>query len=341
MMKIIVDAFGGDNAPLEIIKGCVEAAQEYKDVQIIMTGNENIIRHVAKQNNICLDGLQIVTTNSVISMHDAPNCVLKEKADSSMAVGLQMVAKGEADGFVSAGNSGALTFGASMIVKRIKGIKRAAFAASVPKMNGHMLLLDSGANVDCRPEMLYQFGIMGAVYMEKVMGIQNPRVGLANVGEEEHKGTELYQETYQLLKADPRINFVGNVEARDMPNDVADVIVADGFTGNMILKTYEGVGMFVLKMMKDVFYKSTKNKLAGAMIKGDLDGMKKTMNYHETGGAPVMGATKPIFKAHGSSKAVTVKNAIRLTRDYIANDVVGVITDAVKREKRSLEKHED
>lgn len=328
-MKIIVDAFGGDNAPLEIIKGCAEAINEL-DVDIILTGDEEVIRRVAKNHNIPLYRMEIVNTNSVITMEDHPGSVLKEKSDSSMAEGLRLVAKGVGDAFVSAGNSGALTVGTSMIVKRIKGIKRVAFGAILPRDNGNMLLLDSGANVECRPDMLYQFGLMGSIYMEKVMGVKNPRIALANVGEEEHKGSTLYQETYQLLKADPSLNFVGNIEGRDMPGDVADVIVADGFTGNMILKTYEGVALFVLKMVKDVFYKSTKNKLAAAVIKSDLNGLKKAMDYNETGGAPIMGALKPVFKAHGSAKANTLKNAIRLTKEYVANNVVSVISQSVK-----------
>lgn len=328
-MKIIVDAFGGDNAPLEILKGCAEAIREY-DVDIILTGDEEVIRRVAKNHDIPLYRMEIVNTTSVIAMEDNPGVVMKEKSDSSMAEGLRLVAQGVGDAFVSAGNSGALTVGTSMIVKRIKGIKRVAFGAVVPSASGSMLLLDSGANVECRPEMLHQFGVMGSIYMEKVMGVSNPRIGLANVGEEEHKGSTLYQEAYQLLRNDPSLRFVGNVEGRDMPGGAADVIVADGFTGNMILKTYEGVALFVLQKMKDVFYKNMKTKLAAAVIKNDLYALKKTMDYNETGGAPIMGAMKPVFKAHGSAKANTLKNAIRLTKEYVANRVVDIISESVK-----------
>lgn len=329
-MKIIVDAFGGDNAPLEILKGCVEAVNEL-DVDILLTGNEETIRRVAKNHNIPLYRMEIVNTQSVITMEDSPNVVLKEKADSSMAVGLKLLAEGKGDAFVSAGNSGALTVGTSMIVKRIRGIKRVAFGAILPRDSGSILLLDSGANVECRPEMLHQFGMMGSIYMEKVMGVKNPRIALANVGEEEHKGSALYQETYQLLKHEPSLNFIGNIEGRDMPGNTTDVIVADGFTGNMILKTYEGVALFVLQMVKDVFYKNMKNKLAAAVIKNDLKGLKKSMDYNETGGAPIMGATKPVFKAHGSAKANTLKNAIRLTKEYVANNVVDIIAQSVAK----------
>lgn len=335
-MKIIVDAFGGDNAPLEIIKGCAEAVREL-DVDIVLTGDEETIRRVAKNHRIPLHRMEIVSTKSVITMEDHPSVVLKEKSDSSMAEGLRLVAEGKGDAFVSAGNSGALTVGTTMIVKRIKGIKRVAFGAILPTQKGNMLLLDSGANVECRPEMLHQFGIMGSIYMEKVMGVKNPKIGLANVGEEEHKGSDLYVETHQLLKNDPNLNFVGNVEGRDMPSGVADLIVADGFTGNMILKTYEGVALFVLGMVKNVFYKSTKNKLAAAVIKKDLYDLKKSMDYNETGGAPIMGALKPVFKAHGSAKANTVKNAIRLTKEYVSNQVVDIISQSVAQVKSQKE----
>ena len=331
-MKIIVDAFGGDNAPLEILKGCAEAVEAY-DVDIILTGNEKVIRRVAKENKISLHRMEIAHTDCVLTMEDHPNAVRKEKKDSSMALGLRMVAEGKGDAFVSAGNSGAMTVGTSTIVRRIKGIKRVAFGAVIPSATGNMLLLDSGANAECRADMLHQFALMGKIYMERVMGVQDPKIGLANVGEEEHKGSALYQETYQLLKNDPSLQFVGNVEGRDMPTGVADVIIADGFVGNMILKVYEGVALFVLKMFKDVFFKSTKNKLAAAVIKNDLSALKEAMDYNETGGAPIMGARKPVFKAHGSSKANTIKNAIRLTKDYVSNHVVEIITEAVSAQE--------
>ncbi len=327
-MKIIVDAFGGDNAPLEILKGCAEAVEEL-DIDIILTGDEEKIRQVAEDNKISLYRMEIAHAPTVITMQDSPKVVLKEKSDSSMAVGLKLLKEGQGDAFVSAGNSGALTVGTTMIIKRIKGIKRVAFGAVVPSATGHMLLLDAGANAECRPEMLHQFGVMGSIYMEKVMGIRSPRIGLANVGEEEHKGSELYQEAYQLLKKEPSIQFIGNVEGREMPKGVAEVIVADGFVGNMILKTYEGVALYVLKMIKDVFYKNAKTKMAAAVIRGDLNDLKKSMDYNETGGAPIMGAEKPVFKAHGSATAKTIKNAVRLTREYVSENVVQIIRDAV------------
>ena len=246
-MKIIVDAFGGDNAPLEIIKGCAEAVQEH-GIDILLTGKESTIREVAAQNNISLDQIEIEDCDEVITMHDAADSVIKTKKNSSMAVGLRLLSEGRGDAFISAGNSGALCVGATLGVKRIKGIKRPAFAPVIPSETGCLMLIDGGANVDCRPEMLRQFAVMGSVYMEKVMKIDNPRVGLANVGSEDHKGTELYRETYAILK-DSGLNFIGNVEGRDIPKGVCDVVVCDGFTGNMILKTYEGVASVLMKVL--------------------------------------------------------------------------------------------
>ena len=236
--------------------------------------------------------------------------------------------------FVSSGNSGALVFGANMIVKRIKGVKRVAFAPVMPKDDGFFMLIDGGANVECRPEMLQQFGMMGAAYMEHVMGVKNPRVALANVGTEDHKGGELQLEAFQLLKNTP-VNFIGNIEARDIPVDAGDVIVCDGFTGNVILKLYEGVALTLMKKIKGIFTKSTKNKLAAALILKDMKALKQQVDYIEYGGAPIMGAAKPDFKAHGSAKAQTFKNALRLTKAYVEGDVVNKISCSLQEMKVS------
>ena len=247
-----------------------------------------------------------------------------------MAVGLNLLKKGEGDAFVSAGNSGALGAGAMFLVKRIKGIQRVAFAPVMPNSKSYFMLIDSGVNTDVRPKALQQFAMMGSIYMNKVMGYENPRVGLANVGTEEHKGDTLRQETYVLLKDTPSINFIGNVEGRDIPLDGADVVVCDGFTGNMILKTYEGVAIALMKKIKGVFMKNLKTKLAALVVKSDLKELKKSVDYDEVGGAPVLGCAKPIFKAHGSANAKTIKNAIRVTIDYVKNDVIASITEALK-----------
>ncbi len=332
-MKIIVDAFGGDNAPLEIIRGAVDAYHEY-GVEIILTGREDVIRSVSAENGISLDNITIVHADSVISNDEAGSDIIKKKSDSSMAVGLKLLSDGGGDAFVSAGNSGALCVGATLIVKRIKGIKRPGFAPVMPNINGYFMLLDSGANVECKPQMLQQFGIMGSVYMNKVMGVSNPRVGLANVGTEEHKGDELRHEAYALLKDSP-VNFIGNVEGRDIPLDGCDVVVCDGFTGNMILKTYEGTAMALMKRIKGVFTKSLKTKLAAAIVMPEMKELKKSVDYNEVGGAPILGCAKPVFKAHGSANAKTIKNAIRVTKEYVENDVIASISAALSELKAS------
>ncbi len=330
-MRIIVDAFGGDNAPLEIIKGSADAIKEL-GVDITLTGDEAIIRKVCSEQGIDAEQFTIVHSDSVISQNEAGSEIMKSKSDCSMAVGLKLLAAGEGDAFISAGNSGAVCVGATLLVKRIKGISRPGFAPIIPGVKGHFMLMDSGANLQCRPEMLRQFGIMGSIYMNKVMGVDNPRVGLANVGTEEHKGTEIQQEAYALLKNAP-LNFIGNVEGRDVPNDVCDVLVCDGFTGNLILKTYEGVAIALMKKIKGIFIKNLKNKIAAALVMKDVKGLKKQFDYSEHGGAPILGVKKPVFKAHGNADAVTFKNAIKLTVQYVERNVIGEISEALEKIK--------
>jgi len=332
-MKIIVDAFGGDNAPLEILKGCAQAV-EGLDLDIVLTGHEDEIRRVAKENNISLSRMEIIDSPDVITMEDHAGEIMKSKNNCSMAEGLRRLAADEGDAFISAGNSGALVVGATLIVKRIKGIKRVAFAPIMPKDQGCFMLIDSGANVECKADMLRQFGVMGSIYMQKVMNIKNPRVALANIGTEEHKGGELQHEAFAMLK-NSNINFVGNIEARDIPLDAGDVIVADGFTGNVILKTFEGVALMLMGKVKTIFTKSLINKLAAAIVLKDIKLLKKTMDYNEYGGAPLMGCAKPVFKAHGSAKAKTFYNALRLTKAYVAGNVVDEITNSISDYKKS------
>ncbi len=330
-MRIIVDAFGGDNAPLDIIKGSADAIKEL-GVDITLTGDESIIRKVCAEQSIDAEQFTIVHADSVIDQNEAGSEIMKSKSDCSMAVGLKLLAAGEGDAFISAGNSGAVCVGATLLVKRIKGISRPGFAPVIPGVKGHFMLMDSGANLQCRPEMLRQFGIMGSIYMNKVLGVKNPRVGLANVGTEEHKGTEIQQEAYALLKKAP-VNFIGNVEGRDVPNDVCDVLVCDGFTGNLILKTYEGVAIALMKKIKGIFIKNLKNKIAAALVMKDVKGLKKQFDYSEHGGAPILGVKKPVFKAHGNADAVTFKNAIKLTVQYVERDVIGEISEALEKIK--------
>lgn len=327
-MKIIVDAFGGDNAPAEILKGCELAVSDHSDLELIVTGPENRIKKAAEESNIDISKLTVAHCDEVLTMEDHAGDVLKKKKNCSMAVGLQMLADGKADAFLSAGNSGALITGATLIVKRIKGIKRPAFSPIIPKAEGVLMMVDGGANAECKPEMLRQFAVMGSVYMDKVMKIKNPRVGLANVGTEEHKGDTLRLETFELLKKTP-VNFVGNVEGRDIPMDGCDVLVTDGFTGNLILKTYEGVAAALMSKIKDVFSKSLKNKLAAAVVLKDMKELKKSVDHNEYGGAPILGAAKPVFKVHGSAKAVTVRNAITLTMEYVETNVIAQIAETV------------
>lgn len=327
-MKIIVDAFGGDNAPVEILKGCAAAVAEY-GVNILLVGSKEKIEKVANENNILLYHMDIVDTPDVITMEDDPGEIVREKSNSSMAKGLELLSKGEGDAFISAGNSGALVMGATFIVKRIKGIKRCAFAPVIPKEKGFFMLIDSGANVECRPEMLQQFGIMGSIYMNRVMGVANPRVGLVNVGVEDHKGGQFQREVYEKLQ-NSNLNFVGNVEAREVPINGADVVVTDGFTGNIMLKLYEGVATVLMNKIKGVLTQNIKNKIAAAMILPEMKALKAEIDYNEYGGAPIMGLRKPVFKAHGNSSAKTFKNAIRLTIDYVNGNVAEEISKALE-----------
>lgn len=332
-MKIIVDAFGGDNAPVEILKGCALALEEFSDLSIMLTGSEEIIRKVCAEENIPLDRMEIIDAPEVITMEEHAGEIMRSKRNCSMAQGLRRLADGEGDAFVTAGSTGALVVGATLLVKRIKGIKRAALAPVMPSDKGFFMLIDSGANVECKPENLQQFGVMGSIYMEKVMGVKNPRVGLVNVGVEETKGGDLQLEAFDLLKNHTPVNFVGNVEAREIPKDGADVIVADGFTGNVILKLYEGVAMTMMKNIKRIFLTNLKTKIAAAMVKSNLAGFKKKMDYNEYGGAPLMGISKPVFKSHGSSDANTFRNALRNTYRFVQGNVVGEISNALAQMK--------
>lgn len=326
-MRIIVDAFGGDNAPLEILKGSEMAVKKF-GVDILLVGKEEVIRRVAGENGISLEHMEILDAPDVIGMEEHPNELRKSKKNCSLAVALRALDEGLGDGFVGAGSTGATLMGATTIVGRIKGVKRPALAPVMPKSEGVFMLIDCGANADCRAEMLAQFAQMGSVYMEKVMGIKNPRIGLANVGTEDTKGDALRQETFPLLKQSG-LNFVGNIEARDIPYDACDVVVCDGFTGNIILKLYEGVATALLGMVKGVMMSSLKTKLGAALLKKDMYGLKSKLDYNEYGGAPFIGVKKPVFKAHGSSMAKTFCNAIGQAKIYIEANVVGAISEAL------------
>ncbi len=330
-MKIIVDAFGGDNAPLAVLQGCEQAVKEY-GVTILLTGDETKIKETAAKANISLNQMEISHTDTVITMCDNPVEVVRSLKDCSMARGLKLLAEGQGDAFLSAGSTGAIVVGASRIVKTIPGIKRAAIATVIPSFPGCFMLMDSGANKECRPEMLTQFGIMGSAYMNKILKVEKPRVALINNGAEESKGTALQLEAYAQLKEAP-VHFIGNVEGRDLPYGCCDVAVADGFTGNIVLKLYEGLGSAFSKEIKKILYHSTLTKIGGLLVKKQFNAFKATMDYSEYGGAPLLGISKPVIKAHGSSNAKAFKNAIRQARDCVENDVIGEIEESMAQLK--------
>lgn len=319
-MRIIVDGFGGDKAPEQVIKGCAMAVEQL-GVEITLTGNIQTMDSVFGKEGVSKKGITLVDAKTVMDVHEEPTRILKEQNGSSMAVGLKLLAEGAGDAFVSAGSTGALMVGSTFIVKRMKGIKRGALAPIMPSAKGHFILLDGGANVDCRPDMLVQFAIMGSCYMEKVMKVKSPKVGLINVGSEETKGRELEKEAYGLLSKAP-VNFKGNCEAREIPQGAFDVIVSDGFTGNVVLKLYEGMGSFFSSTLKEMLFSGVRSKLAAVLILNKVKAFKKRMDYSEQGGAVLLGISKPVIKAHGSSNAKAFYNAIRQAKACVEGRVV-------------------
>ena len=319
-MRIIVDVMGGDKAPDEMVKGVCLAAAEF-NATYILVGNREEIERVADENGLDIRRFDIVHTEGVITMEDDPVSVVRAKKDSSMAKGLSLLAEGAGDAFVSTGNTGALFTGATLIVRKIKGVLRAGIGTVMPFANP-TLLLDTGANVTVTEENLEQFGMMGSAYMKKMYGIAEPRVGLLNNGSEACKGTDLQRAAHALLTENPEINFVGNVESNTAVFGGCDVLVADGFTGNIFLKGIEGVGKLMLTKLKNVLYSNQVTKLAALTMKKQLTGMKKEMDPNEHGGAPILGISKPVIKAHGSSDATAFKNAIRQAISYADSGVI-------------------
>ena len=291
-------------------------------------GDAEKIAACAKENNLGLKNIEIVNATEVIEMCDEPAKAVRAKKDSSMVVGLRMLAEGKGDAFVSAGSTGALHVGASLIVRTVKGVKRPALATVIPGKTP-FLLLDCGANVECRAAMLEAFGVMGSVYMNKVMGLEQPRVALVNNGAEESKGTPTYVEAHQLLKNNKAIHFVGNIEPRDIPAGHADVVVADGFTGNVVLKLTEGLAKYFGAKLKEMFKKSLGTKVGYLLLKGGVADFKKSMDADEYGGAPLLGTRRPVIKAHGSSNARAIQNAIRQARLCVENDLCGVMAESL------------
>ena len=331
MINVIVDAFGGDNAPDAVIEGSILAVQNL-GVKITLVGDEKLINEAAEKHNLVLTGIDVVHADTVFDIHEEPTEIIKSGKTSSMAVGLGLLHDGKGDAFVSAGSTGALVVGATFIAKRLKGVKRAALAPIMPAKDGYFMLLDGGANTECRPEALVQFGLMGSAYMEKVMGIKEPRVGLLNIGAEETKGRELEIETYRLLEKSP-VNFVGNIEARDMPFSKCDVLVADGYTGNIALKLYEGMGLYFGKTLKNMLTKNLKTKIAAGLLLDQVNEFKKKMDYSEVGGAVLMGIQGTVIKAHGSSDGKAFYNAIRQAKECVETGVSERISSYLEMQK--------
>ena len=324
-MRIIIDAMGGDNAPAEIVKGAVMAKQRL-GVELTLVGRTEDVR-ACLENEGCT-GIDIVDAREVISMEDDPSTATRRKKDSSMAVALNLLKEGKGDAVVSAGSTGALLTGATLTVKRIRGIRRAALAPVLPAGEHGVMLIDCGANVECTAEYLLQVAFMGSFYAKKIMGCESPRVGLLNVGTEDTKGGTLQHQAFALLKKageEGRINFIGNVEGTDVFAGKVDVVVTDGFTGNVMLKATEGTIKYIMKQLKGVFYKNTKNKLAAAVLKKDLGIMKKSMDVNEVGGTALVGISKPVIKAHGSSNADSIFAAVRQAVAFVNSGIIGDI----------------
>lgn len=327
-MKIALDAMGGDNAPKEQVLGAMKAIVAFPDVEMILVGNEAKIRPFLTNNQ----RITILHTEEEILSTDEPVRAVRRKKTASMVLAAQQVADGKADACISSGNTGALMASGLFVVGRIEGIERPALTPTMPTIDGKgFVFLDVGANSEAKPEHLLQFAIMGSVYAQKVRGIAKPRVGLLNIGTEDKKGNELTKEAFGLLQQSEDLYFIGNVEARDLLNGVADVVVTDGFTGNMVLKSIEGTAMSLFKMLKTTLMSNLKSKLAAAVLKPEFKVIKHQMDYSEYGGAGLFGLKAPVIKAHGSSDANAIYNAIRQTRDMILHDVVKTVAETIEK----------
>ena len=328
-MRVIVDAFGGDNAPLEVLRGCAQAKGE-TGLSILLSGDENKIKSCAAENGVDLSGMEILHAPDIIGMEDEPTAVLREKKDSSMAAGLRALREGRGDSFVTAGSTGAFVVGSTFLVGRIKGVKRPALAAIMPTAGDYCAVVDTGANVECRPEMLTQFGLMGSIYMEHAAGYKNAKVGLLNIGTEESKGGALQTAAYGQLASAP-VNFIGNVEAREVPSGKCHVLVCDGFSGNVVVKLTEGVAVFMMSLVKGVFMKSALTKIAALLVKSGLKALKSKMDYTEYAGAPLLGINGAVIKAHGNSGAKVIAAAIRQADRYAASGAVQKIAEEMPK----------
>lgn len=335
-MKIIIDAMGGDNAPGAIVQGAVDAQKEF-GVDIVLVGQEDKVKACLADCGAADNShISVVNATEVIDMHDDPSTACRRKKDSSMTVGLNLLRDGQGDAIISAGSTGALLTGATLIVKRIRGIRRACFCPLVPNGGKGVVLIDCGANVDCTAEYLLQFAYMGSFYAKNIGGMENPRVGLLNNGSEDTKGTELCKASYALLKAaheEGRINFVGNIEGGDVFADKVDVIVTDGFTGNILMKSIEGTAKFLLKKVKGVMLSSLKTKIGALLIKKEFGSIKSLLDPNEVGGTPFLGITKPVIKAHGNSNARAIRSAVMQAINIVNSDIAGEIERNIEHMK--------
>ncbi len=327
-MKIAVDGMGGDNAPFATVKGAVDAIKELP-VDIVLTGDRERLEIELEKYEYDKNRIQIIHTSQKIENEDKPVKAIRAKTDSSMVIAMQLVKDKKADAVVSAGNTGALLAGGLFVIGRIRGIDRPALCVCLPTKKGFSIMLDAGANADCKPLNIRQFALMGSIYSNKVMNVENPVVKIVNVGSEEGKGNELTKQSSELLKSEKGIVFGGNIEARDIPSGDADVIVCDGFTGNVVLKLIEGVAGFLMSNLKSVFMSSLKNKIAAILVKKDLSDMKKRLDYSEYGGAPLIGVNGALIKAHGSSDSNAFKNAIRQAASYAEGNVIDGIANSM------------
>ena len=337
-MKIVIDAMGGDNAPKEAIKGAVTASREL-GISVILVGDEATINAFLKEEDLDKADILVVHASQAVTMEDNPATVMREKKDASIFVGLDMLSKGEGDAFVTAGNTGALLMGSTLLVKRIKGIRRAALAPFIITAKEPSLLIDCGANVECTAEYLLQFAVMGSYYVKKQRNIERPKVSLLNNGTEKTKGTAMVKAAHVLLERagnDGIINFTGNIEGRDVPYGEADVVVCDGFTGNILLKTMEGVGLFFADALKDIFMRSAMTKAAALVVKPGLREFRKMIDYREVGGAPLLGISRPVIKAHGASNSYAFKSAIKQAVLYADSMVISDIEESIERMGKNL-----
>lgn len=310
LVNVAVDAMGGDNAPQEIVKGAIDAVNESGNVKVFLVGKEDMVKKELEKYTFDADKVEVVHAEEIIETGEPPVMAIRKKKDSSIVKALYMVKEGTCDAFVSAGSTGAVLVGGQVIVGRIKGIERPPLAPVIPTDKGASLLIDCGANVDARPSHLLQFAKIGSVYMENVIGVKNPRVAIVNIGAEEEKGNALVKETFPLLKNCPEINFVGSIEARDIPAGAADVVVCEAFVGNVILKMYEGVGGVLINKVKSGMMTSLRSKIGALLVKPALKETLKAFSLEQYGGAPLLGLNGLVVKTHGSSKAVEIKNSV-------------------------------